>query len=163
MTPRIEIIKDKKLIGKQLKMSLVDNKTPILWKSFMQQRKEITNTVNIDLYSIQVYNASLDFKDFNPQTEFTKWAAAEVTDYNTIPNEMDSFILPGGMYAVFIHKGDTSGFAKTMQYIFGVWLPQSEYLLDQRPHFEKLGEKYKNNSDESEEEVWIPIKNKVLS
>ncbi len=163
MIPRIETSKDKKLIGKQLKMSLADNKTPTLWKSFMQQRKEISNVVNATLYSIQVYDASLDFKNFNPHTVFTKWAAAEVTDYNAIPNAMEPFILPGGMYAVFIHKGKTSDFPKTMQYIFGTWLPQSKYNLDQRPHFEILGEKYKNNSDDSEEEIWIPIKDKVLS
>jgi AraC family transcriptional regulator len=34
----------------------------------------------------------------------------------------------------------------------------SKYLLDNRPHFETLGEKYKNEDPSSEEEVWIPIK-----
>lgn len=158
MHVKIETTQDKKLVGKQLKMSLAENKTPILWKSFMQQRKEITNLVDSNLYSIQVYNPSLDFRNFNPQTIFTKWAAAEVTDYNAIPDAMEPFILPGGTYAVFIHKGAASDFHKTMQYIFATWLPQSKYTLDQRPHFEVLGEKYINNSPVSEEEVWIPIK-----
>jgi hypothetical protein len=30
------------------------------------------------------------------------------------------------------------------------------------PHFEVLGDKYKNNDPSSEEEVWIPIKPKVV-
>jgi AraC family transcriptional regulator len=30
--------------------------------------------------------------------------------------------------------------------------------LDQRPHVEVMGEKYKNNDPDSEEEIWIPIK-----
>lgn len=38
------------------------------------------------------------------------------------------------------------------------WLPASDYNLDNRPHFEVLGEKYKNNDPTSEEEIWIPIK-----
>lgn len=42
--------------------------------------------------------------------------------------------------------------------IFGVWLPASGYTLDRRPHFEVLGEKYKNADPNSEEEIWIPIK-----
>jgi AraC family transcriptional regulator len=41
---------------------------------------------------------------------------------------------------------------------FSTWLPDSEYRLDVRPHFEVLGEKYKNDDPESEEEIWIPIK-----
>jgi AraC family transcriptional regulator len=42
-------------------------------------------------------------------------------------------------------------------YIFNTWLPQSNYQLAPRPHFEILGEKYKNNHPDSEEEIWIPI------
>lgn len=73
---------------------------------------------------------------------------------------MNTFILRGGLYAVFIHKGDASKAAQTFQYIFGTWLPNSAYVLDDRPHFEILGEKYKRDSPDSEEEVWIPIKKK---
>lgn len=46
------------------------------------------------------------------------------------------------------------------QYIFGTWLPASGYYLDNRPHFEILGHKYKNNDPDSEEEIWIPVKPK---
>jgi AraC family transcriptional regulator len=61
------------------------------------------------------------------------------------------------MYAVFDYKGlntDSSIFI----YIFTEWLPGSIYVLDERPHFEVLGEKYKNNDPDSEEEICIPIK-----
>ena len=34
------------------------------------------------------------------------------------------------------------------------------YILDNRPHFEVLGGKYKNNDSNSEEEIWIPVKQK---
>jgi AraC family transcriptional regulator len=43
-------------------------------------------------------------------------------------------------------------------YIFTRWLPASGYQLDNRPHFEILGDKYKNNDPESEEEIWIPVR-----
>ena len=36
----------------------------------------------------------------------------------------------------------------------------SKYSIDNRPHFEIIGEKYKNNDPNSEEEIWIPIKPK---
>jgi AraC family transcriptional regulator len=72
---------------------------------------------------------------------------------------MEMFILQGGLYAVFDYKGlntDNSIF----QYILGIWLPVSDYVLDNRPHFEVLCDKYKNNDPISEEEIWIPIKTK---
>ena len=74
MQPRIETLPQKQFIGKSLRMSLANNRTAELWKSFMPHRKLIKNTVGSDLYSMQVYDDSLNFKDFNPQTEFRKFA-----------------------------------------------------------------------------------------
>lgn len=160
MEPRIETLTEKKLIGKRIKMTLIENKTFELWKSFMQRRKEILNNLTTDLYSIQVYPES-QLKNLIPETEFEKWAAIEVTDFDTVPADMETYILPGGSYAVFIHKGAAGTGAKTFRYIFGTWLPNSNFVLDNnRPHFEILGEKYKNDDPNSEEEVWIPIKEK---
>jgi len=157
MKPRIEVLTPKKLIGQQMKMSLTDNKTFELWRGFMPRRKEIS-AVNTVLYSMQVYDPSLDFKEFNPNTVFDKWAAVEVDTFSTIPDGMESYLLAGGMYAVFIHKGPPSAFQKTFEYIFHQWLPNSDYQVDNREHFELLDDKYKNNEPDSEEEVWIPIK-----
>lgn len=161
MEPRIENLEEIKLIGKSLIMSLAKNQTPELWKSFMQERKLITNATSNDLISMQVYGKELDFKNFTPSTQFEKWATTQVTDFKNTPPNMKEFNLEPGLYAVFIHKGLVSDFPKTAQYIFGQWLPNSKYELDQRPHFEVLGEKYKNNDINSEEEVWIPIKKKL--
>ena len=158
MEPRIEILSEKKLIGKRIKMSLAENKTFELWRSFMPRRKEISNHLNTDLISMQVYDPSYDFKNFNLHATFEKWAAVEVSDFNSVPDEMETFILPSGLYAVFIHKGPASTGEKTFRYIFETWLPHSNYELDNRPHFEILGEKYKNEDPTSEEEIWVPIK-----
>jgi AraC family transcriptional regulator len=157
--PRIEQLIEKKLIGKHLHMSLADNKTGELWRSFMPRRKEIQNNLTTDLLFMQVYDTPQYFTHFNPHALFEKWAVVEVTDFDTIPEGMENFTLPSGQYAVFIHKGswvDTSLF----QYIFNVWLPNSEYILADRPHFEILGAKYANSNPDSEEEIWIPIEAK---
>ena len=90
---------------------------------------------------------------------FEKWALTEVSDFDFVPNGMEIFLLTDGLYAVFNHKGsgaDTSIF----QYIYGTWIPNSDYFLDDKPHFEILGENYKNADPNSEEEIWIPIKTK---
>ena len=163
MEPRIVILPEKRLIGKHLRMSLSDNRTVELWRSFMSSRKEIKNALSPDLFSMQVYDASFNFKDFNVNAPFEKWAAAEVKDYSIIPENMEAYTLKGGLYAVFIYKGLPSDFHNTFQYIFTNWLPNSEFEVDQREHFELLGEKYKNNDPSSEEEIWVPIKKKTNS
>jgi len=157
MEYRIETIGKKKLIGKRMKMSISKNKTGELWHSFMSKRKEIKNKIGSELYSMQIYDP-LYFINFDPNTEFEKWATVEAADFDSVPDEMETFTLTGGLYAVFIYKGAASAGIKAFQYIFGTWLPNSEYTLDNRPHFEILGEKYKNEDPDSEEEIWIPVK-----
>lgn len=158
MNPEIRTLPTKKLIGKNLEMSYVTNRTGELWRSFMPRRKEISNTIGKELYSMQIYPRIFNFQNFNPNDIFTKWAAIEVSNFEEIPEEMSSYTLNGGLYAVFTHRGSSLDFQRTFQYIFGEWLPNSDYTVDDREHFELLGEKYKNESPDSEEEVWIPIK-----
>jgi len=158
--PRIAISEEKKLVGKRLKMSLSNNRTMALWQSFMPLRKQVSNNVSTDLYSMQVYDESFDYKDFNVNAEFEKWAAIEVTDFTQVPDDLEKYTLRGGLYAVFTHIGGPATGHTTFKYIFTKWLPMSEYELDKREHFEILGDKYKNNDPNSEEEIWIPIRNK---
>jgi len=158
MIPGIEISSEKKLVGSRMKMTFSKNKTAELWKNFMQRRKEIKNNLTTDLISMQIYNQTAYFDIFNNDTLFEKWAAVEVSDFDSIPDDMESFTLTGGLYAVFVHKGASSKGPETFRYIFETWLPGSVYSLDNRPHFEILGEKYKNEAPDSEEEIWIPIK-----
>lgn len=158
MEPRIVTLKEKKLVGKRLVMSLSDNKTGELWRSLMPRRKEISNNLTSDLISMSLYKPSY-FADFKLSNEFEKWAAVEVSDFDRVPNDMETIALPAGLYAVFNYKGSSTDHG-IFQFIFGVWLPKSAYLLDDRPHFEVLGERYKNADPDSEEEIWIPIRAK---
>ena len=156
MTPRIETCGEKKLVGKRLMMSFANNRTGELWKSFMPERTRITTSLTVEVISIQIYKPGY-FVNFDPATEFEKWAVVEVAEFDNIPGSFETFILPNGLYAVFDYKG--SGNENSIfQYIFQTWLPVSKYILDDRPHFEVLGEKYKNQHPDSEEEIWIPIR-----
>ncbi len=157
MNPRIDTIHDKKLVGKSFKMSFSQNMTFELWSMFMPRLKEIKNKVGTNLYSIEVYDPQF-FMKFDMDNEFIKWAAVEVSDYNAIPDELKSFELSGGLYAVFTHLGPASNAAETYQFIFQKWLPNSTYTLDNRPHFAVMGQKYKHEDPTSEEEIWIPIR-----
>lgn len=155
----MEILPETRIAGKRLRMCLADNKTPALWRSFMPRRKEVANAIGKVLFSVQVYDHSLDVaKDFNAHTMMDKWAAVQVPDFEQVPADMDTLVIPEGLYAVFTYKGAASKGAGAFRYIFGAWLPGSGFALDNRPHFELLGEKYKNEDPGSEEDLWIPVK-----
>lgn len=159
MQPTIQTLTEKKLIGKKLVMSFANNKTAELWRSFMPQRHAIKNAIGTELYSLEVYPSTF-FDQYDPANDFEKWAAVEVTDFEHVPAGMEIITLPGGLYAVFVHKGTTSKGHLTYQYIFTQWLPAADFILDNRPHFAIMGEKYKPMDEDSEEEIWIPVKSK---
>ena len=159
MQPQIKSLPEKKLIGHSIEMSFIENKTFQLWSGFMPKRKEIKNTVDENLYSLEVYPEN-HFDNFDPNDIFQKWAAVEVSNFENVPSDMKTLIVPSGLYAVFLHSGPAVEAHKTYQYIFAEWLPNSEYVVDERPHFAVMDEKYKKDDPNSEEKIWIPIKNR---
>jgi AraC family transcriptional regulator len=139
-------------------MSLANNKTHELWKNFMPARDEIKNRVGENLFSVTIFDGNY-YKNFSPANAFTKWAAVEVTGHSEVRAGMEKLILPAGLYAVFSYKGSSAD-KSIFQYIYGEWLPNSGYTLDDRPHFEILGSMYRNNDPESAEDIYIPVKEK---
>lgn len=154
--PSLQTIKSKKLIGHHRTMSFQDNSTYTLWNRFMPLRHTITNAIGNELYNVQLYAVGF-FEHFNPSHPFEKWACKEVSDFENIPDGMSTIEIPEGLYAVFHYKGDNSQAAEMYNYIFTEWMPNSGYQLDLRPHFEILGEDYRYNDPNSEEDIYIPI------
>lgn len=160
MEPRIELLKRKKMVGQRFIMSLSNDKTFQLWNTFMPRRKEILNKVGADLFSIQIYDRSLIFDNFNDTTEFEKWAAVEVSNYDSIPSGMEKIELTEGLYAVFQYVGPASAADQIFHHIFTVWFPKSGFVLDNtRAHLAVMTEGYNPNDPNAEEELWIPVKN----
>ncbi len=160
--PGITELKSLKMIGMKIITTLEENRTRELWRNFKPRVNEIVSRADKNFYSIQKYPKDISMEKFTPQTQFFKWAAVQVLDFENIPFGMDRLIIPSGLYAKFIHKGPNHTFSKTIQYIFWQWFPGSGYVFDQRPQFEIMTEKYLGpNHPDSEEEVWIPIKPKL--
>jgi AraC family transcriptional regulator len=162
MEPTITTLPAKKLVGKRVSMSFASNTTTDLWRYFMPRKKEIVTMAGSVLYSLEVYPPGF-FDHFDSTALFEKWAAVEVTDWNSIPPDLEAIEIPAGLYAVFVYKGPASRGQDTYQYIFAEWLPKSAYEVDTRPHAAVMGEKYKYEDPNSEEELWIPLKPKQNS
>ena len=155
MTPKIKTFPTTKFIGKNRSLTYADYRAFELWSSFMPRRKEIQNPIGTELFNIQI---NPDNFDFHPNTPFVKWAAVAVPSFDFIPEGMETLEIEEGLYAVFNYKGAQSDAAVFFNTIYNEWLPNSDYELENRPQFEILGEKYKNNSPAAEEEIWIPVK-----
>ena len=158
MKPEIKTLSETKVIGKRVQMSFAHNKTKDLWQSFMPERKLINNNIDDNLFSIEVFPDVNFFRHLDLLKKFEKWAAVQVSDFDSVPEGMETFTIQEGLYAVFHYIGRASDAIPTYEYIFSEWIPRSEFELDNRPHFSLMGEKYKNDDPDSEEELWIPIR-----
>lgn len=156
MYPKVIQHSEKKVIGIQSIMYPNEYASIVaLWKRFMPQKKEIQHLVNEELIAMQVY------RDFNRlENSFDIWACVEVSNLDTIPERMIGFTIPKGTYAVFLHKGMDA--SKTYQYIITQWLPNSGFEIDNRPHFQVMGKLYKNGSPDSEEDFYVPVRQKNI-
>ena len=158
--PGIKIGPERKLVGMRKAMSMADFEVADLWKGFMPRRGEVSNAVEGELLSVTLYHP-LHFTEYDANRTFEKWAGREVSDFKEIPSGMETLLIPAGLYAVFLYKGPGSD-RSVFQYIFHTWMPTSGYLIDHRPHFEVLGQNYRNNGADSEEEIWIPVLRKGI-
>lgn len=122
-----------------------------LWKEFMPRLKEIEGRINTEFIALQDYNEFGNFK-----IPFNIWACVAVLDRAVSPEGFEMLMIPEGQYAKFLNKGMNAGV--TYQRIMSEWLPNSGYSIDDRPHFQVMGENYKNGSPDSEEYFYIPIK-----
>ncbi len=157
MTPYILEASPRTLIAMQHRMSLVANTTAQLWQSFRMRRSEIEHVIGTDLYSVRSYEEDY-FRAFRPDRVFSKWAAIEVEKVDSIPEGMELLHLPGGLYAVFHYVGNPTAGTAFFTAMYSQWIPQAGLEIDTRPHFEILGSQYKNNADDSEEDIWVPIR-----
>lgn len=154
---RIETNHSFSFIGSRSRMSLANDTTPQLWASFMPIRKLIEGVVDDNLYSIGVYPIDY-FNTFNPAVEFDKWAALKV-DSTTEPNgKFERLDVSAGDYLVFPYVGLAKDTPPVFQYIYGSWIPQSKFDLDDRPHLAVMPPGYDPNDPEAKEEFWVPIK-----
>ena len=158
--PKIIDFPETRLIGARVRTSFVNDRTSELWRAFRPVTSTIIGRTGGESYSVKVYDGSYSFSQFDPAAEFDKWAAAAASDEAPVPDGMESLIVPAGKYAEFTHVGPSSEAPVIFGYIFGEWLPASEFGLDQRPHFEILPTGYDPFSTDATERILIPVRSR---
>jgi AraC family transcriptional regulator len=67
-------------------------------------------------------------------------------------------VLPGGLFAVFVHRGPIHRIAETVGAIYREWLPGSGYEHAGVADVEVYDERFSCDSEDSEMEYWISIR-----
>ncbi len=146
------------IIGMKASMSFetISEDTGKLARQFMPRLKEVKNRVDNFTLSLQNHD-NFDYNDIPPKRTFEKWIGVEVANINEVPENMETLTIKPGNYLVIDFKGAMQEFIKNWHYIHSQWLPNSDYELDNRPHFEKLSPNYSPMNAVNEEEIWIPV------
>ncbi len=97
--------------------------------------------------------------------EFDYIAGVEVDGQASTPEGLAAVDIPRQTYAVFTHRVDPDlslqeGLQETLRYIWGVWLPASDFELAESPDFERYDERFEPAVPRGEFDICIPIRSK---
>lgn len=154
--PSIEVFDGMTVVGIHRAMSFAEPRMRELWQSFRLRVEEVGVRSSDDFISMRVYDEPVGVAPA-PGSRFEQWAAVQVDASSEAPTGMDSHTLAGGQYAVFTYRGRADAFGDAARYIYGEWLPRSDYELADREFFEVLGPSYRPDDPEASERIWIPI------
>ena len=128
---------------------------PELWAAFGPRMGEVKARLEGCTYGV-CFPAALG------DDSFDYMAAVPVSNFDEVPDGMTARTIPPHRYAVFTHKmgSDTihNDLQKTVQYIWGTWLPNSGYEHDRVPDFELYDERMNPETGEGEFDLYIPVK-----
>lgn len=155
--PRMEARDKLKVVGVVNEYELDELDVLILWKTFKPFANNIQNRVGSEAFGLyQNYN------QIKGKTQFTYACCVEVSDLNNIPVGMEGWEVDQQNYAVFDHKVGVNKIDDTLRYIWGRWLPQSNYEFRLAVDFEVYAKQFDyKNLDNNITEIWIPISSKT--
>lgn len=131
----------------------------VLWPTLIKKFKEIPNKLGKDGDFYITYGVCKEiWKDNQIQDHFSYYAGVEVEKGTVPPEGMELLYIPAQKYAVFAHRGGIKDLSLTNQYLWGTWLPQSGHELAPASDLEVYPSTFKPDVNESEMEIWIPLK-----
>ncbi len=97
--------------------------------------------------------------NFQENGEFSFVVGEEVRVFEErVQQEFIHVELPAGQYAEFILNSSAEGIQNTRRYIYGVWLPNSNYERDRGPDFEITDVMQSIYPHNMKMKIYIPIK-----
>lgn len=132
---------------------------PKLWDEFSPFMSQIPNRVD----KSQCFGVELYTDSFMKSKQWHYMTAVEVSSVETIPIWGVAKTLPPNLYAVFTHKGTIKTITQTFDYIYSQWLSNSGYEIAAPYDFEFYDHRFKNGQEDSELDIYLPVRQKVFS
>lgn len=127
---------------------------PALWEEVFAKAGTITHRKGS--HGFGVYWPPADRQTHPDEMEYL--AGTEVEPDAEPPAGFRKITLPGGRYAVFTHRGKLSELPRTLQEIYGNWLPTATHMLRDAPHFESYDQRFRGDEPDSEWDICIPVR-----
>lgn len=141
-----------KIVGIATQYDDGDLSLPKLWSTFRPYRESIPNRVGKDFFGIyESYEESED------ETRFVYICSAQVSNFEEVPEGMITRELEAQTYARFTHTGPIANLENTLRYIWGSWLPKSNYEYADKPDFELLPAGFNDADPENVIYLNIPV------
>ena len=131
MEPEIVKRPEVKIVGIARQYQEEDLDIETLWSAFRPNVNQIRNREGCDAFGIYE-----EYHESKNSVGFSYICSVQVSDFDHVPEGMISRTIPEHLYAVFRHKGSMSFLPETLKYIWGSWLPKSNYEYVEKPDFE---------------------------
>jgi AraC family transcriptional regulator len=156
MEPKLVETEEFKVIGMMANFNDDTKKgIPDLWSAFGPRMGEVSTRIEGTTYGV-CFPTALD------QENFDYMAAVPVENFDKIPDGMVARTIPAHKFAVFTHKtGDDTmhnDLQKSVQYIWGTWLPNSGYEHAKVPDFELYDSRMDPMTGSGEFDLYLPVK-----
>jgi AraC family transcriptional regulator len=159
LAPEIVTLPDMTVVGMQTLVSTKNNIIPNLWMRFVPRIGEIKKRAKTDAslglsYDMQEISADPD----TGESQFFYLAGAIVSDVKDLPEGMTFRKILKHKYAKFTHRGSLNKLGDTYRYMYGQWLPNSAYDIDEiAPEIEWYDNRFMPDSANSAFDIYLPI------
>ncbi|GLC83337.1 AraC family transcriptional regulator [Lacrimispora brassicae] len=139
--------------------STLHNILPDLWNSLLEICNQIPAPSDARRFGICETDRTKVSISKDGNVFFSEMVGIEVDNFQLLPKNVDTKIIPGGRYAVFTHQGTVATLLKTYDYIWGSWVLFTKETLDDREDFEIYDKRFLGpKHNDSQIDIYIPIK-----
>ncbi|MGX7148428.1 GyrI-like domain-containing protein [Enterococcus ureasiticus] len=157
LSPEVVYISPIKITGKRFSSGNMEDGYTSAWHSFKEEFLQDSSIKK--RYGVFELSRLCEQATFNLDNSSSLFIGVECLDSPSLLESYQTKQIKGGKYAKFTHKGLVIDILLSYQYIWGVWLVESQYELDERNDFELYTDHFKGeNNNESEIYIYIPIK-----
>jgi AraC family transcriptional regulator len=125
-----------------------------LWNRFIHRANQVPNRLGGEMYGI-IFDRPAGSRTHPHEMQYL--AGVRVSSLAVMPEGMIGHTVPAATFAVFTHRGPIRTIGDSLNEIYRVWLPQSEFRHAGVADIELYDHRFQMDRDDSEMEYWISV------